>query len=191
MAGGAPFEVYRASGEGPSPINISAIEPVIYQATPHDALRLDAVVGAAPGLLGLRWTVVAAGAASAAPEVYHIQASASDGGGASATALGTVDCQPTHWQAGQIVFTWLSLAPATTASGAATPPAAVALTVSASAPQFYEPSVGPLHLFSAHYINDTPAVVRPVAAPGGQLGVGNIASDGNFVIPLAAAPSAT
>jgi hypothetical protein len=193
MVGGAPFQVYRVSGAVPALPGETPLAPAIYQSDAHDALRLDAAALAAPGLLRLRWTVLVASPDGTAPQVYHIQASSADGAtGATRTMLGAVDCQPTHWQAGETVFTWLALAPAATITSPAgappvTPPASVAIAVSASAPHFYEPVVGPLHLFSARYLDDTPTLLQPTATPGGQAGVGSIASDGSYVLPLASA----
>lgn len=189
MVGGEPFQIYRVSGAVPALPGETALAPAVYQATPHNALRLDAAAVDAPGMLRLRWTVLAAAQDAGAPEVYHLQARAAEGN--ASADLGVADCQPTHWQAGQTVFTWLSLAPATATSGPAntaptTLPPSVALSVSASAPHLYTPMVGPLHLMSAHSIDDMPALLQPVPAPGEAPGSrpGSITANGSYVLPV-------
>ena len=179
--------IHSAIAHGPNTDQIHA--PAVYQATPHNALRLDAAAVDAPGMLRLRWTVLAAAQDAGAPEVYHLQARAAEGN--ASADLGVADCQPTHWQAGQTVFTWLSLAPATATSGPAntaptTLPPSVALSVSASAPHLYTPMVGPLHLMSAHSIDDMPALLQPVPAPGEAPGSrpGSITANGSYVLPV-------
>lgn len=194
MPGGAPFQVYRVSGAVPALPGETALEPAIYQPDPHNALRLDAAALAAPGLLRLRWTVLAASPAGTVPEAYHIQAQATDGATTATSALlGAVDCQPTRWQAGETVFSWLSLMPTATATSPAsvtpaTPPASIAITVSASAPHLYEPVVGPLHLLSGQYIDDVPTLLQPAPAPDGTGGskTGSIDTGARYVVPLTA-----
>jgi hypothetical protein len=185
MLGGAPFGVYRVGGAVPPLAGEVAVTPAVFQASTDDALRLDAAARVAPSVLRLRWTVLSAAAPGAAPEQYRIQARAANA--ATTANLGAVDCQPTRWYAGQTVFTWLSLSPATTPSAAAnsgtsTGPRTVALSVSASAPALYTPAAGPLHLLSGRYINDHPTLVRPVSVPG------SIAPDGSYEIPLVGIP---
>ncbi len=184
MVGGAPFQVYRVSGAVPALPGEKVLAPATYQAAPHDALRLDAAALVAPELLRLRWTVLEAASDESAPEVYHIAARSADGG--TATALGAVDCQPTRWQAGQTVFTWLSLAPAKAPAGTAPAvPGSVAVGVSTSAPHLYTPVVGPLHLLSARYLDDTPIPVQPVPSSS-SAGVGAVGPSGTYVVPISA-----
>jgi hypothetical protein len=181
VAGGAPFHVYRMSGPVPPLPGESPLSPAVYRATSRDTLQLDAAEIGASGTLRLRWTVLAAAPLGTAPAVYHIQARSAD---QQLTAgLGAVDCQPTYWQAGQTVFTWLSLTPAGR-SGASHPPTAIAITLSASAPALYTPQVGPLHLMSGRYINDTPIVIRPTgtAAGAGASATSGIAPDGSYFL---------
>jgi hypothetical protein len=175
VLGGAPFAVYRQSGAVPAVAGEVAISSAIYRPTSSDALRLDAAALDSSGMLRLRWTVLAAPPAGVVPEVYHIQARA---GVAAASALGSVDCQATRWEVGETVFTWLPLG--SSGSRAST----IAVTLSASAPTYDTPQIGPLHLLSARSIDDTPALVPPtgVAAAPGSSGV---ASDGSYDLVLA------
>jgi hypothetical protein len=179
MVGGAPFHVYDVSGAVPGLPGETAVTSAEYHASASDALRLDAATIVAPGILRLRWTVLAAASVQSAPEQYHIQAATNDGG--SNTTLGSVDCQPTRWQAGETVFTWLSLSP-----GGATraTPQSVAITVSASAPELYTPTAGPLHLLSGRFVGNTPTVVLPNLGPGEQSRPGTV-TESSYILSLA------
>jgi hypothetical protein len=193
MIGGAPFRVYRVGGVVPALPGETAVTPAIFQASAHNALRLDAAAYVAPDVLRLRWTVLSAAAAGVVPVDYHIQARAA--GEATAVKPGGVDCQPTHWQTGQTIFTWLSVSHSATPSGAAigvvsAAPPAVDISVSASAPELYTPQVGPLHLLSGRYINNTATLVRPLAVPGSlaRSALGNIGPNGSYELPLVGVP---
>lgn len=184
MVGGDPFHVYDVSGAVPALPGETAITPAVYRASARDALRLDAAAVVAPGTLRLRWTVLAVSASDQAPMQYHIQATTADGG--TPTQLGALDCQPTRWQAGQIVFTWLLVSsPALAAS-----PASVAIHVSASAPQLYTPTAGPFHLLSGRYIDDYAVVLLPVLQSSGtaESAPGTSAPDGSYDLSLSRLP---
>jgi hypothetical protein len=178
MVGGAPFHVYEVSGAVPALPGETAVTPAEYHPSANDALRLDAAIVMAPGVLRLRWTVLAAASVDSAPEQYHIQAATQDGG--SLTGPGGVDCQPTRWQAGETVFTWLSLPPRV-ATGVMRQ--TVAITVSASAPVLYTPTFGSLHLLSGRYVSNTPAALQPNLVTGKQIRPGAVAGR-SYVLSL-------
>ena len=88
-------------------------------------------------------------------------------------------CQPTRWQAGETVYTWISLG--STGWHSST----VSLTFSASAPALYTLQFGPLHLLSGRYINTAPTLVLPTGATTGASGSSGVALDGNYSLALA------
>jgi hypothetical protein len=54
----------------------------------------------------------------------------------------------------------------------------------------YTPQVGPLHLLSGRYINDTATLVRPIAVPDdlARTDLGNIGPNGSYELPLVGVP---
>jgi hypothetical protein len=177
ILGGEPFHVYRVSGAVPPLAGDVTVPPAVYRPAANDTLQLDAAAVDASGSLRLRWTVLSAPTSTASPEVYSIRARSPSQG--TPTIVGGVNCEPTRWQAGETVYSWLPLGAANTAL-----PAAVSLTLSASAPAYYEPQVGPLRLFSARVIDGTLALVPATGAPA-RSGTSGVARDDGYFLDLA------
>jgi hypothetical protein len=112
LPGGEPLEVFRVTASVPASPAERDGTPVIFRDGAGNGLELDSVAWSRPGVLRLRWTELASTPSGEARTWYRIAADAHAAGGAS-QAASTVDCQPTAWQAGEVVYTWLPVPGAT------------------------------------------------------------------------------
>lgn len=105
MPGGEPFVVYSIGGAAPLLAGESALPALEYHTPTGDVLRLVALARTAPGVLRLRWQVVATAPASAPASEYQVRAYTRNG-----AIVARASCTATRWQPGETVFTWLSTA---------------------------------------------------------------------------------
>lgn len=178
LAGGAPFAVYRVSGIVPGLRDELPVLPGTFANASGSGLRLDAAAVAGPGLLRLRWTVLGSESASAEQPWYRITAS-------EGTASGRVDCQPTHWHAGETLFTWVPISSPTSTStalvagNAQAAPGPITIHVFAGTIGPDMPTVGPFRFITGR-TGGTPLVPLPLALPPD----GMPAPGGGYLLPI-------
>jgi hypothetical protein len=192
MPGGEPFKVYEVQGTAPLLPDEHSVGPVTLTDGAGNGLRLEAVAMEAPGVLRLRWTVLASTAAHALPQYYDMQASAVGADNTAGSMLGQSKCQPTQWQAGQTLFTWLTGPTPLVPNGSPLPPpppweaSQVALSVSDHTTDFWMSSVGPIRLLSGVRVDSPTRILQPetlpVATPGGA--AVSLTRDGQLIVSV-------
>lgn len=191
LAGSTPLPVYRVQGATPALPGEHTVTPALFRDGHGDALRLDAAL-IKGDMLRLRWTVLAAPPATlptgdAAQPWFRMQV------GRQIPPLNTIvglanfaDCQPTRWQTGETLFTWLLL-PTGSATGAS---ADIFVRSGTQAPGIS--SLGPLRLIALRaadephsdmYVTQGQTALR--GAPGAVAGIGA------YVLPLGALSGAS
>ncbi len=124
LNGSAPWNVYSLTGATPPLADERAVTPVDFVDAAGNGLRLEAISTATSGLVRLRWTVLGSATQPSGTPWYRIQPGAlPDTGSGAAVPLARTECQPTRWQAGATLFTWVSL------PNPQTPPQAISLLV--------------------------------------------------------------
>jgi hypothetical protein len=192
LAGGAPWAVYRVEGAPPALAGEVATGGVSFRDAAGNGLRLDAVAAQEPGVLRLRWTVLApstaaTSATAAGPRTwYRTGVLASSGTSPSQSGAsnrsGMADCQPTRWQAGETLFTWVLLAAPPGGSAAATPPSgSLTIDVFGGTLDLDIESIGPLRVLTDR---GGGAGLQALAVSGVGSGPGHITAGGAYELPL-------
>lgn len=192
VPGGPPFSAYQVSGAlAPLP-DETPVTPAVFSTASGPDLRLDAASVVAPTTLRLRWTVLASTPTGQLPESFRVLARPAGMPGAAASAYVPTECQPERWQAGETLFTWISLAPASTNGqpAASVPsPAGGSVVVSITAAPSGQSAIalGPLRLLSAQSSGTVPASLTAslASAPSSALAPGGLDSTGAYTLPLA------
>lgn len=192
MPGGEPFKVFEVQGAAPLLPGEQAAGPVTFADRAGNGLRLDAAAIVAPGMLRLRWTVLSSTAPHQLPAFYAMQAQAVHTDNTVGSALAQSDCEPTRWEAGQTLFTWL--APPTQLVAPPAPPPQppkwsadkVALNVTDHTTDFWMSSRGPIRLLSGVRVDSPTRSMTPVlAAETTSLGARTtIAPNGQVILSL-------
>jgi Dolichyl-phosphate-mannose-protein mannosyltransferase len=185
MPGGEPFKVYDVQGNVPLLPGEHPVGPVTFTDSAGNGLRLDAAAMQAPGVLRLRWTVLDSTLTQALPQFYAMRASTVTSDNTAGRTLAQSSCEPTHWQAGQTVFTWLTTPTPPPAPGSPpSPPPAwyanqVALSVTDHTTDFWMSSLGPVRLLSGVRVNSPSRTLVP--ATGGTM---PLTSSGELILPI-------
>jgi 4-amino-4-deoxy-L-arabinose transferase-like glycosyltransferase len=179
LAGGAPWPVFRIAGAPPALSDEMLTGGVAFHDTAGAGLRLDAVALTTGGLLRLRWTVLESGGTAVAHPWYRITAQAAETTGA-AVASAEADCQPSRWQAGETLYTWLPLTSSFSASGAA-PSGPVTIAVNAGTTHEDLEPFGPLLVLTARNVDAPLAPLRATAPP---TAAGAATPEGAYLLPL-------
>jgi hypothetical protein len=176
LAGGAPWPVYRITGQLPPLADEHAVAAATFINAAGEGLRLDAVAQPAPGLLRLRWDVLGYTLANAAQPALRISAQPASLAAPSAPAsAGTTDCQPTRLQAGETLFTWVQLPTAANSASM------VAISVRAGTIGADLLTLGPLRLLADRPAGTPLAPLVPSVAASAQPGR---VSGATYVVPL-------
>lgn len=170
VAGGPPFAVYRVAGTTPTQGGELPVVPASFVDASGNGLRLDAAASIAPGLVRLRWTVLGSETASVEQPWYRVSAT-------QGAASGKTDCQPTRWQAGETLFTWVRLSP-TTGTGIEPATGPLTITVSAGTIGPDMPAAGPFRFITGRP-GGTPLVPLPLTQPSGAR-----SPNGSYVLPI-------
>lgn len=192
LPGGEPFKVFKVQGAVPLLPGEQAVGPVTFTDTAGNGLRLDAAAMEAPGVLRLRWTVLTSTAAHHLPTFYAMQAQAVHPDNTAGSMLAQSNCEPTQWQAGQTLFTWLTApTPPVAPPAPPLPPPAwtadkVILDLSDHTSDFWMSSLGPIRLLSSVRIDSPTQSMAPSLAAGNPAsGVRTtIAPDGRVILSL-------
>lgn len=172
LAGGPAFAVYRVSGATPTLRDELPIVPATFAGPAGSGLRLDAAAVAAPGMLRLRWTVLGSEMARADQPWYRVTAS-------QAATSGKADCQPTRWQSGETLFTWVPLPSAGGAGPAQAAPGPLTIHVFAGTRGPDMPTIGPVRFITGR-TGGSPLVALPLTLPSG----GTASPDSGYVLPI-------
>jgi hypothetical protein len=192
MPGGEPFQVYAVQGNLPLLPREHAVGPITFADAAGNGLRLDAEATVAPGVLRLRWTVLTSTPAHQLPAFFAMRAWAVSADNTAQSMLAQSDCEPTRWEAGQTLFTWLTAPTKPPEPGKRPPPPpawsadAIVLDVTDHTTDFWMSSVGPIHLLSGVRIDSpsrsmTPA---PAATSGAPVAPTSITPDGRLILSL-------
>lgn len=192
MPGGEPFKVYAVQADVPPLPQEHPVGPITFTDTTSNGLRLTAAAAVAPGVLRLRWTVLTSTTAHQLPAFYTVQAWAVTTGNTKPRMLAQSGCEPTRWEAGQTLFTWLMTPTGPVATGAPQPQASawpadkIVLRIASHTTDFWMSSVGPIRLLSGVRIDSPSRSLTP--APTGSSGaVGDATSitpDGQLILSL-------
>ncbi len=186
MPGGSPFAVYRLLGELPALRDETPVAPTAFRDTAGNGLRLEAAALEAPGVLRLRWRVLASTGAGQAPHLYDVQARTLNADGSAGAFLAAGGCEPTRWQTGETVFTWLALPPGAGEAQQtvnAVPAGPVAIEVMSHTQYLWAPTFGPLQLLSDVSVGASPTLLSPTQAGGAASRLpGSITSQGIFTL---------
>jgi hypothetical protein len=124
------------------------------------------------------------------PTFYALQARAVGTGNSAGSLLAQSDCEPTRWQAGQTVFTWLTAPTSAAAPPAPQPPAwsadRIVLNLTDHTTDFWTSSIGPIHLLSGVRVDSPTLTMLPDAASSGASGsiATSVTPDGQLILPL-------
>lgn len=171
VAGGPPFAVYRVTGTIPMQSGELPVVPASFVDSSGNGLRLDAAASVAPGLIRLRWTVLGSETTSVEQPWYRVSAT-------QGAASGKTDCQPTRWQAGETLFTWVRVSPPPNGAGVAPAAGPLTITVAAGTIGPDMPGVG-LFRFITGRPGGTPLAPLPLTQPSGAR-----APHGSYVLPI-------
>lgn len=172
MPGGEPFKVFEAQGAVPLLPGEHPVGPVDFADTAGNRLRLDAAVMEAPGVLRLRWTVITSTSPHQLPTLYSMQAQTVNTDNTAGNMLAQSNCEPTRWETGQTMFTWLT-GPTPLVAPPAPPPAPpvwtadkVILTLSDHTTDFWMSSLGPIRLLSGVRVDSPTSFMAPSLSTG-------------------------
>jgi hypothetical protein len=166
LAGGPVWPVYRVEGAVPSLSDEVPAGGAEFHDAAGNGLRLEAVAAPEPGVLRLRWTVLSSSGSSNGPrEWYRVEAHAMSA--VNAPLYGRDDCQPNRWQAGETLFTWVTLA-VRTDGPPVSPSGPLTIDVHGGTLDLDVESVGPLRVLSdrAGGVGPTPLQASGGAPPG-------------------------
>jgi 4-amino-4-deoxy-L-arabinose transferase-like glycosyltransferase len=164
MPGDEPLVVYRVSGPTPLLSDERPLQSATWHSGDGSALRLVAGARTASGVIRLRWVVeqwtiphdVTGADISATPQFeMQVRAQTTAQGGATTSApIARATCQPTHLQAGETLFTWVSTAwsangTSLTAVAPPLPTTPLALSVLHGTLALWQRQIGPLRALSA------------------------------------------
>lgn len=174
IPGDEPLVIYRLTGQTPTLPDERALPSATWQDGHGSVLRLVAGAQTAAGVIRLRWvvsSVAATGAAETPQYEIRVQTAVAD----ASTPAARASCKPTHLQAGDTIFTWVT----TSWSAAGTdltkvapplPGGPLTLTVMHGTQALWQGQIGPVHLLSA--------------ASGGKSLAPMSTSGGNYTLPI-------
>lgn len=176
MAGNSPLTVYRFTGSVPALLP-GETQPgaVRFADRAGQGLQLDGVQLDMDAQLRVHWTVLSTTPGSAAPLSLRAQTRPVTPAGQAEPVQGFRDCEPTRWEAGATVLTWLPAPPSWQRAGH-TPGEAMLIQVQESTARLATPSFGPLPLLAAQTQRTPWFVITP--EPLNLPGNGRAAYDG-------------
>lgn len=149
MAGNPLLTVYRVAGALPNSLpDETLLGPVRVTDAAGQGLELDAGEHEANDQVRLRWAVMESTPAGAVPLSLRLRTRVVSSTGQVSTVRDFHDCEPTRWEAGETVFTWL-LAPGSWRGASRMAPDTMLIQTQESTAMLAMPSFGPLLLLSS------------------------------------------
>lgn len=187
MPGNEPFLVYRVQGDTPLLAHEQGISGLIFQDGFGNTMRLDGAALENGSALRLRWTVLRMAPPAGTQRRFYVDARAVDSGTGTGHAIAHVECDPTAWQNGSTVFTWVSTAAFTPPQQPAPPlPSAVALSAWDQVVYYAAPVRYGLRLLTADLVHESPNQLVAMNPQHLPLPAGLAVSRGELVAPTAA-----
>lgn len=186
MPGSEPFHVYRVGGDTPALPQDKPGMGLIFQDGFGNTMRLDGSAIANDTTLRLRWTVLRMASPVGTPRHFYVDARAARPGGETSYAVAHVECDPTRWQTGETVYTWVSTAAATPPAQPVRPlPPAVAISAWDQVVYYDEPTRHGLRFLTGELIHWPPAQLVATNPQHVPLPAGLAIAHGELVAPLA------
>jgi hypothetical protein len=110
MPGDQPLQFFTVNGLPSRLPGEVAVAPRRFDTLAGPALQLEGYELARPDLLQLRWRVLSSTGPDLPNAWYDVHAQMTTQDGTADQPLGITHCEPTHWIAGETLFTWTSLA---------------------------------------------------------------------------------
>ncbi|MGH2514726.1 MAG: hypothetical protein ACRDHP_03640, partial [Ktedonobacterales bacterium] len=190
MPGNEPFRVYRVQGDTPALPHEQALSGMIFQDGFGNTLRLDGAAVANGGTLRLRWMVLrmtSPAEAAGAPRSFYVDARAVRSGASTGPAIAHVECDPSTWQPGATIFTWVSTATVTPPhQQPLSLPATVAISAWDQSAYYLAPTRHGIHFLTSDLVQESPDQLVAMRQPHETLPAGLTIAQGELVAPLAA-----
>ncbi|HLJ80082.1 MAG TPA: hypothetical protein VKT52_01270, partial [Ktedonobacterales bacterium] len=187
MPGNEPFQVYRVQGSIPTLPGERMLPSLIFQDGFGNTMRLDGVGPANGSTLRLRWTVLRMTSPSGAPRHFYVDARATRSGAGTGAPLAHVECDPTTWQNGATIFTWVSTAAVTPPTQPAPPlPATVAISAWDQDVYYAAPIRHGLRMLTSDLVQQSPAQLVAMNPQHTALPASLAMSQGELVTPTSA-----
>lgn len=185
MPGNEPFLVYRVAGGTPALPQDRTMPGVTFEDGFGNAMRLDGAAVANSTTLRLRWTVLRMTSPVATPRHFYVDARAVRSGGETSYAVAHVECDPTTWQTGETVFTWVTTTAATPPTEPVRPlPAVVAISGWDQVVYYDAPTRHGLRILTASLVHWSPAQLLAMNPEQVPLPAGMTISHGELLAPL-------
>lgn len=186
MAGNPPLTVYRVAGALPPSLpGETSLSSVRVTDATGQGLALDAGAREVDNnQVRLRWTVLGTTPAGATPLSLRVRTRAVSSTGQLSMVRDFHDCEPTRWDAGETVLTWL-LAPDSWRGASRVAPDTMLIQTQESTATLTMPSFGPLRLLSAA-IQRTPWITLAPELVAGESQASVRVGDGGIVLDAGA-----
>ena len=185
MPGNEPFLVYRVQGGAPALPHERLLPNLIFQDGFGNTMRLDGAVLENDTTLRLRWTVLRMASSAGASRRFYVDARAVRSGVETDPAIAHVECDPTRWQDGATIFTWVSTAAVTLPAQPVAPlPGTVAISAWDQVVYYATPVRHGLRLLTSNLVYQLPAQLLAMNPPPPiLLPAGMMISHGELVAP--------